>query len=120
MLLQRQNLYTENWTTKVSDMYFRKWIDSVFNISANNIESSHIICNPDFIIGFFSLDLNTANYLIQIFADGKPREDVLLKSASDALIEMMNTYKKKTGSADQISSIEDAFSAVFNIKKKVN
>lgn len=119
-MLKRQDIYTQNWTNKTCDLYFRKWIDSTFNISENNIERSYIIINTDYIIAFLSLDLQTANYLINLFADGKPREDVLLKTASKAMIEMMRAYKQQTGSAEQISSIEDAFAAVFHIKKQVS
>ncbi|KAI6175936.1 hypothetical protein M3Y97_00744600 [Aphelenchoides bicaudatus] len=116
VLIQKQNPYTLNWSEKTCKMYFRKWFDSTFNINIRNLDACKVMIKPDFIVGFFVFDAHTAKHLVNVFSDGNTRNDVLLKSASDFLIESMAIHKHRNGSTTQINNVDDAVNALSEIK----
>lgn len=64
-----------SWTEKTCQLYFKKWFETTVHIPVKDVETSKIIIRPDYIIGFFSFDLDAATYLVNLFANGNLRNE---------------------------------------------
>lgn len=75
VLIKKGTYALSNWNENTGIRYFTDWFNTTLRIDWTSIERCKVINKQGIMVGFFRLDESLVKYLVNLFFDGKPRND---------------------------------------------